>query len=341
MTTPAQNTWQKIYTLTAELYNLSPWNAMEERDIFGVQMPDSGKCYFISIMGSAGIMYGMSAYEGNRALGQFWELQSQPENADPKMVLSIPHLIVTYDQKEFIDPDHLALIKEHAPIIAEKDIWPDVKQVIPGRVPTLPAEDKACDFVHVLEQALDVCRRAKNDIDFLFPENNAEDEYLIRKRVSEGDSLTWKDEYRRIDETPVQYDFSFTPEQVEQLMQLPKKSIVLQTDIAMLPTPVNDEQEGPFFPFLLIAACKKTGTIEGFQLLQPKPDIDAMHSNVPAAFMEMMTNAGYRPADLEVRDPLLHGLLKETLAKAGINITRVSGLEMVDNAIESFLQDMG
>ena len=71
----SDSTLKKAIQLADQLKELAPWTYMDETDIFGVRMPDTGKQYFVSIRGAAGQHYGMAAYEGTEGLMGFWELQ--------------------------------------------------------------------------------------------------------------------------------------------------------------------------------------------------------------------------------------------------------------------------
>ncbi|MCC6568662.1 MAG: hypothetical protein IT315_05445, partial [Anaerolineales bacterium] len=50
--TPSLEEWRKLYDLMAQLKDLAPWEWMEEDDIFGIQMPETGELGFISVMGT-------------------------------------------------------------------------------------------------------------------------------------------------------------------------------------------------------------------------------------------------------------------------------------------------
>jgi hypothetical protein len=118
-------------SLAAELYLLAPWKYMEETDIFGVQTALTGKTYFISIMGSAGQVRAVSAYEGNNALEQFWEMENRPD-VEPETIMLIPHIMLSFDNKKNIDNTQKEIFKITGPHPGKLKEWPDLKRVIPG-----------------------------------------------------------------------------------------------------------------------------------------------------------------------------------------------------------------
>lgn len=65
----------RLYSLIKDLNDLAPCEDLFETDVFGVEIPDSGLIYFVSILGSEGQIRGMSAYKSAAALSSFWELE--------------------------------------------------------------------------------------------------------------------------------------------------------------------------------------------------------------------------------------------------------------------------
>jgi len=54
----------RIYDLARDFRKLSPWDYMNEDEIFGIKIPDNDRIYFISIMGSLGEVFALTSYEG-------------------------------------------------------------------------------------------------------------------------------------------------------------------------------------------------------------------------------------------------------------------------------------
>ena len=72
---PTLEHWKKLYELAVKIKDLAPWDWMDEDDIFGFKMPDTGNLGFVSVMGTLGEHYSIAVYQGLRGLGGFWRMQ--------------------------------------------------------------------------------------------------------------------------------------------------------------------------------------------------------------------------------------------------------------------------
>src|SRR3989304_238307 len=198
MNQKVKNTWLRIFNLANEIYKRSPWNWMDETDVFGIEIPENSRLYFMSIMGSGGQHYALSAYEGPKAIGGVWELQDNPNNLPPQTILTIPQLMLSYESRKNSDKRQLQIIKESGYPAKGLKALPNLLHYIPGYVPSIPEESMLYDMVAVLEQSLDVIDRARHDINFLSPGGHPDNVYLIRKARDDKGNSTWHDEYREI-----------------------------------------------------------------------------------------------------------------------------------------------
>jgi hypothetical protein len=99
---PSLDKWKKLYDLMAEVKELAPWEWMEESHIFGVQAPETGELGFISVMGALGEHYAVAVYQGTKGLGGFWDMQSKGSKLTPEVVLQIPQLQASFEDRDLI-----------------------------------------------------------------------------------------------------------------------------------------------------------------------------------------------------------------------------------------------
>jgi hypothetical protein len=136
--------WREFYIQAAALYKMAPWTFMQETEIFAIKNTRTGTRYFISIMGSAGEYPAMAAYEEVKGITRFWDLYNENE-ADSSDMLTIPHLILSFDTLEYADQEQISFVKE---LGFDKEFgasWPVFKRIIPAWVPALPEKELGAD----------------------------------------------------------------------------------------------------------------------------------------------------------------------------------------------------
>jgi len=332
--------WKEIFHLSEELYIQAPWTYMAETDIFGVRTPGSGKTYFISIMGSAGELSALAAYEGSNALEQFWEIQENP-NGNPENILLIPHIILSYVNKNEIDRVQTEIFKEAGFKGGRGRKWPDVKRVIPGLVPSVPGDSCLEDLANILEQSLEVFSRAQEDLTFILPEDQDDDVYLVREQTKKGRKTEWKDIYRKVRSQPLRYNPVVNLSNFSTIQSLPKTTVILQAGLRMIPNHIRDKINPDHFPFMVILTDKKSGLVEGFELLTPFPDYNSMLEKIPVTIIGLINKLKFRPMRIEVNEEKLFVMLDPIFRKIQINIKLVPVVKSVEEAFEGILNHMG
>lgn len=323
--------WKEIHQAAIELYSLAPWDYLEETDIFGVRTSVTGKTYFISIMGSAGQFLALSAYEGSRALERFWEMQSDRQD-DPSQILLIPHLMLSFEDKNEVGKIQKEIVKESGVFSASNKKWPVVHQYIPGLMPAIPQGEYLDDMAEIIPQVIDVCLRSEIDIDLILPDEDDDETYLIREPVKTKGKTSWRDRRRKVKAEPETFKAIISQEDIEPLRFFRKTQTVYQADYRMVPAPVREEGNPEYFPFVIMLADKKSGIIAGHDMIPPLPDYHSMVESIPLIIVDLIKNLRLRPLRIEVRDQVLYELLKPAMARCEININLARTLASFEEA---------
>ncbi len=196
------------------------------------------------------------------------------------------------------------------------------------------------DFSEILEQALTICSRAAKDINFLNPEENEDDVYLTRESYKNDDILEWHDKYRKIPPEKANFKLICNKSDLVTLANLRVSHVVIQVDFRMMPTTVKEKTSAAYFPFLLIITNKENGRIEGFKIIPPLPDYDSMLADIPRLVVKQILNLRYKPALIELKNPLLFEMLNSILPEAGIKILPMKSLSACDNAFNNLIQNI-
>lgn len=369
---PTLEQWRKLYALAEQVKQLQPWQWMEEADIFGVELPDTGEMGFVSVMGMGGEHYAVSIYRGMGALFLLWDFMAMGPYASPLDLLQIPQVMIAYgSRKDSTSEDH-AIYKQLKLKFRGPHDWVTFRDYSPGFLPWFMTARDVPLVIAALEQLLDVAPRYKANVKVLFPEapddyfevraqtiamekeeakqltdpsfsfpfgdfdpaelmddpfwgedddwdeeaeaevDLPEAEVMIRVSKREGDALTWQDTYRKLSvanapvrEIQVQAD----PGLLEGVKRLPKMKNPLQLDLAMMPMPVEDPGERPYFPYMLLGVDAKSGLILFQETLKPQPDIAVMYQQLPDLLLTALKKFGKSPRQISVMQPLLANLL--------------------------------
>ncbi len=91
-------------------------------------------------------------------------------------------------------------------------------------------------------------------------------------------------------------------EALARLKTMPKQNDIVEIDVQMMEEAVRDKGfDRPFFPFLFLAAEKKSRMILGVNLLTPLPSLEEMWGGLPAQVIEILANS-LLPKELQTRE---------------------------------------
>lgn len=323
----------KAYKLAMRLKELAPWNYLYESDLFGVQMPDNGKPYFISIMGSGGEHYAISAYEDVTGLMGFSELQQPAKWLRPLEMMLVPHLMVSFENRDMIAPKDRKKMKELGLVFRGQNAWPDLKQTIPGFVPSMPDNDALNNLIIIMEQAINVLERAKTDKEFISPGNMSDNVFLMRKISDLGQ---WEDTRWTFEPPTMNYPMIYDIRERDKILSLPQSSNILQADIAVLSSQVAEPGEKAFFASTFVVMDKQSGMALNFETLSPLKGINEMHSNFPNLLIKTILKLNQKPAAIEIRHPKFFQMTKKVFDPVNVKIIHKPVIKSIDKLLEMF-----
>lgn len=359
-----------LYTMADKIRSKAAWEYLDEDDVFGVQVPGTDRVYFVSVMGSSGEFPALSFYKGYEGLASFWDFRtrigemSQQDDASESMidvpesmmdasammrastmiegVMTIPHMILSFTDREELGKEDLAAIKKSGARFRGKGNWPQIEEIVPGYLPAYPHKESLVDLFLVMQQVLLVLEKYKEDVMPLFRGSDSEESYLVRVPIGKGPNFRWKDHYLFADPewgvTP--YSVKIGTAEIEEFSQLPEVGQELQIDLVLLPAPVKEKGSKAYFPFVLLIVDKYVGTIISSSVLSPKPDLSTMYESVPQKVFEELLKLGHKPSVIEIRSDLLLTLLEEPLESAGCLVDCVDHMPKMDEVIDSLISNM-
>lgn len=346
-----------LYMLADKIRQMAPWEYMDEDELFGVQVPGTDLVYFVSVMGAGGEFPALAFYKGFGGLTGFLDFRGEIERqtrlfGDQEAMfrasmmdgglMTIPHLMLSFDDRENLGKEDLAAIKKSGVRPRGKGVWPRIEEIVPGHVPVYPERESLVELYFVMQQVLAVAERAEEDLWYLERKDDPPTALLLRVPSGKGPKFRWKDQYLVVNPGwgRKSYSLQVSGETSNLLSGLPEASQELQLDMFMLPNPVREKGSRAYFPFVLLMVDKLNGMIVTSSMLPPQPDLHSMHESLPQRVLEELVALGHRPSKIWIRSDLLDGLLHKILQKAGCRVQWVNEMPEMDEVIGSLLSNL-
>jgi hypothetical protein len=338
--TPGLQEWRRLYESAVRIKGLSPWEWMTESDVFGVRSPETGELGFVSVMGMLGEHYAVSLYLGSEGINGYLGLQELGPFADPGDLLLIPQLHASFENREELDKRDRDVIKELGLKFRGRDAWPMFRSIRPSFLPWFLDAGEVRFLSLVLEQLADVAPRFREDPSLLEPSGG--ESYLLRAPREEGGRRLWEDGSMGVpplDAPPIVVEMDAA--KIEALGRLPRGEVRLEVDFFMLPAPVQDKVDRPYFPHMLLVVDAGSGMVIGVELLTPHPSPEAMWGGVPETLADQLFALELAPEKVSVDSELLFELLEPLAGEAGFDLQLTPSLPALEPAREELLRTLG
>lgn len=344
MKVPGLEEWRKLYDLATKFKTLAPWKWMSEIDLFGVQSPETGETVFVSISGMDGGVPGLRCFRGSEGLYGFLDFIENIHDATLADIMQIQHIQLGFTQRRNLaDFEHknIQTLKLKFP---RRGLYPAFRTYVPGQFPWGINQDEARLMMYVLEQTIEVANRYKTNDDLFLPDEDDEGDMFVRVPVNENGDIKWQDQFVEINPP----DTLFVPPSIDErsllvLHQLPRRPQAIEIDAMMTPVPTvpEDDPDGrPFFPFLLLAADAKVGTIYLNEMMRPIPSMDAMWRTIPQLLINMFATIGFVPSELRTTSSEVCEMLKTISYRLKITVRQTDLMPVFHAAVTEFMNTM-
>ncbi|HXF70067.1 MAG TPA: hypothetical protein VNK89_09690 [Thermoflexus sp.] len=337
---PTLEEWRQLYQAAIRVKEVAPWEWMTETDVFGVQNPETGEVGFVSVMGMRGEHLALAVYLGAEGLYGFWHfremVESSPTPAPETLftLLEIPQLQASFEDRTQLSQEDRAVIKQLGLKFRGAQAWPMFRSYRPGFWPWYLEAAEARFLTHVLNQAVEVALRFKEDPALLKPPDDGS--YLVRVLRDDG---VWEDRIVRVPPPePTFIPIPMDEEALEAVKQLPHARNTFEMDFFALPGPIREKDKRPYLLYMLLTVDANSGLILAFDFLKPDPDLKTMWGLIPVKVVYQFAKIGKIPRRVTVRSPLLSGLLRLLTAELGFEVKTASVLRRLDQA-KAFLWD--
>ncbi|MBS1812455.1 MAG: hypothetical protein JST84_30090 [Acidobacteria bacterium] len=340
---PSPEESKKLYEVAGRVKELAPWQWMEESQIFGVKNPETGEIGFVSIMGMGGEHFAISVYRGSEGLYGFWDLAEAGPDVDPHMLLEIPQLQASFEDRAETSKRDRDLMKQLGLKFRGAKAWPLFRSYTSGYMPWYLTAEETRFLTYALEQTLEVAPRVKSDPDLLWGEDDAEDgDYLVRVAQEETGASVWADQMMPASEPePPQVQILMDMGTLTTLRNLPPSTLELEVDFFNMPTPVQEKGGRPYFPAMLLMVDGTMGVILGFAMMPPAETRELLWGQVPMEIVRKLADLSARPKEIRVASPVLANLLVPVGRELNCPIHLVDQLFRLEQARSEIFQISG
>lgn len=332
-TSPAElEKWGRLYQLMDEIKELAPWEWMVEADVFGVQNPLKEETGFVSIMGQLGEHYAVAVYLDAEGLYGFWGMQEAGPDLQYEEFFEVPQLQASFENKNMLQPQDKKIIAELGLLYRGKNSWPLFRAYHPGCYPWFLGEEERDFMIPVLEQSIQVAKRARDDQDLLEPRED--DCYLVRVPQAVSGKLEWQDQWLTIPPPrPRHLTFSLHPNTVEKYKSLTVQGLTVEIELFNTGMIIQEKGQPPYFSIVLLIVDQDSGLVFCHEILKPIPSLEAMWVTVPQKVIENLVKINSRPQRILVRNGPLYDILSVLKKKLNLPVIAVKSLPAVEAAI--------
>lgn len=334
---PSDPDAQELYRLAYELQQIAPWDFMFEREVFGVEDPETGVTSFVSVMGSLGEYRCVAAYTGSEGLYGLLEfdraLQINPESKRPfDLVMETPKLELLFAKPEIMESHDTNLMRSVD--LKFEGAQPQFRSYRPGFHPYFITRTEARQIRHILSQTIAFASDYQANRELL-PQLESLT-YLVRVPQKSKNGIEWTHEIRSVDGPSSQLiPFPLDEDLVSKLKQGPRRGVA-EVDFFRLPGRIRDADERPHTIYSLLAVDEESGFILGFEVMAAEHGVDMMYANIPDSLAAIFAKAGTLPERLLIQSSRLMELLEPLSEQLELPLSLVQNLRGMDRA-QAFL----
>ena len=306
------------------IQKLKPWQSFYELDFFEIRAYEQEPIY-VSIMGKAGITYGLNFYFGKQAFNELLYLVDHPELPNLQKARFQDALVVFYDKRDDLNEEDLAQLEAADIKLSKAQRGPYLRSIrknYPRHV-----SDEELQHLHfaltMFEKALLRYKANKPVVYFPYGECLA---------YRENKNHVWSLRALDIEFSDLEYpEPSFSFEEVKQLNRNPFDQQI-EIDTPFINALVDVDEEHPYLVRALMIVGVDDGHVYEHRILKQDEDISEAYAEAMIDFVEKYG----RPEAIIVRDPEAASALDMLSAVLQIPLAIFDVLVGIDDFNESF-----
>jgi hypothetical protein len=343
---PTASEYGLLCQLAVLIQQLSPWNFMEETDVFGFEDPESGALGFVSVMGQLGEFQAISVYRGVEGLYgwrnfvELLEIDANSEEANG-MVFEIPQLQLSFGPSTILEKRDRDIIKASG-FKFSRTQQPQFRSYRPGYLPWFLNQEEASHLVYALTQTITVASRFLSDANVIpFNEDSEDSDYLIRIPRLKEPVFHWQDSIVTIDPPPTQsVPFNVDDTTLGKLREFPK-SDALEVELFVFPVKVGRSHERPRLIYALLAVDSAHGFILGVGMMEAVDGVDLVYASVAEKLASYWMQHQIVPHEIRAGSTRLLNVLQPFTGEVGVKLSLAKNLPALNRARRSMIEQLG
>ncbi len=331
---PSLQEWKDLYGAAEEFKKIRCWNWMLDSDVFGVKNPANGEIGYCCVMGRLGEYFGLAAYLGTEGLKGYLKLQSgEIPGSDIEKLMLQKCLMASFEDRARLQKPDLEVIKKLGLKFRGRNEWPLFRSFLPGYQPWYLTGEEARFLTFILQQAVEVALRFKENPDMLVPPDW--DYFFVRVAEKERDEWRWRDEWLK-PSPPIEEEEEIIAEPVDESRlegikeTARRQQRAWEIDFFYFISGVREGKGRPYYPYVFLWADHRSGFIPHFSLIKPsKPEYRA---EFLGEFLNSIENTGVIPAKILVKKEELFKLLEPVTSELSIELKQVRRLKEIEQA---------
>ena len=331
---PSIQGWRDLYGAAMEFKKIACWNWMWDSDVFGVQDPVSGEVGYCCIMGRAGEHFALAVFLGSEGLEGYLKIRSEETSLFPMDVILLQKcLMASFEDRRFLQKRDLQVIKTLGLKFRGRKSWPLFRSYLPGYHPWYLNSEEAKYLTVALRQAINVSLRFKDNPELFTP--LMENQYLVRVSEKEKVGLRWRDKWLK--PLPLKKEIPIEPVDADRVEYIERMNLlhrgIWEVDFFFFPEAVQDGEERPYHPYVILLVDHDSGLILNCHLAKPNEYV----SDFPKQFLRSIEGIGTMPREILVKKEEVAKLLEPTASRLRIKLRNVKRLTALEEALDGML----
>ena len=316
---PTRVQWEALFDIAKRIRAIEPWSFMWDMDFITLLLPGTDQPLYCSVLGNAGLCYGINIYRGDSALSALM-CMIENDNEFSTVYNEQDCLMLSFGDREELTAKDRALLKELDLRFRGRHEWIYFRTMDPGYVPWYIDSNHADVLIQALQNiymAIICLMENKLSVDF-------EKGQTLVRFYSETDDM-W---CNAIGKLPVTSEDDRTlvitnDGLIADIKKLKRSKIKLEFDVTCFPVNVCENRgDRPSIPLFLLLADKTSGIIIDQKTV-------GNNERVESAVLDMLIRhfMSYgRPLSINIRDKRT-GMYIEDLCNR-IDVKLIMGKEM-------------
>lgn len=328
--------WTRLVELANEFQELKPWEWMYDADFFGVKTPAHPEICYGSILGAAGMLFGLTAYIGQEGLFAF--LDTADGYIHPLDFRYMQKCLMgTYETKKDLADVDLDIFKHAGLPLKGAKLQPIFRSYEPGILEWYLDEPwQAQLMIDMFEAALYIAPIAKVEPARLAPEDEKFVLLLTAEDTDQG--RVWRESFFTLDEPHMDKCAPLPCDEIrlQRLKSATEKSETSwEADLFFSPTPIfESEEQRPFYPRMAMLIDTEDGMLLHFGMDEDNKG-PAFFQEV---FLQTLEKAKIRPKTVYVSRVETEAAIKNAAEMLGVTVELVEELHLIVQLREE-LQD--